>query len=182
MGQKMTDRFYLKTKFKLKAVVGERYSSSFSKEPTNIFIKNLQQPYTLEQGLWIQKQASPSIHAHLQDITASLPNISLSNTFTPASTTEIKDDDIQLPVFSRAASEKYYLSPGCPIWQSGSQAAVEAKQAASQIRSGIWVLRITGPSSPRGWARTLKIFQSDSKELMRKQVICVFGTVFNKGW
>lgn len=47
----MSDRFYLKTKFKLKAVVGERYSSSFSKEPTNIFIKNLQQPYALEQGL-----------------------------------------------------------------------------------------------------------------------------------
>lgn len=30
------------------------------------------------------------IHAHLQDITASLPNISLSCTFTPASTTEIR--------------------------------------------------------------------------------------------
>lgn len=50
-GQKMTDRFSLKKKFKLKAVVGGRESSSFIKEPTNIFIKKLQQPYALEQGL-----------------------------------------------------------------------------------------------------------------------------------
>jgi len=58
-------------------------------------------------------------------VAASFPNASLDNTFTPA---EIKDDAGLLPRFSRAASEKYYSSPGCPIQQSGSQAAVEAKQ------------------------------------------------------